>query len=76
VNLLRVLIRVISQSECGGDAKSENVSPNFTEIIVVRHGETEWNADGRIQVSSYLVLAFCCLFFLLLKYVPLFFLEL
>ncbi|XP_059282229.1 phosphoglycerate mutase-like protein 4 [Lycium ferocissimum] len=41
--------RVVLQSECGGDGKSENVSPNLTEIIVVRHGETEWNADGRIQ---------------------------
>lgn len=22
----------------------------YAEIVVVRHGETEWNADGRIQV--------------------------
>lgn len=26
------------------------VNPPYAEIIVVRHGETEWNADGRIQV--------------------------
>lgn len=26
------------------------VSPNYAEIIVIRHGETEWNADRRIQV--------------------------
>ncbi|XP_075514917.1 phosphoglycerate mutase-like protein 4 [Primulina tabacum] len=25
------------------------VGPNYAEIIIVRHGETEWNADGRIQ---------------------------
>lgn len=26
------------------------VNPAYAEIIVVRHGETEWNVDGRIQV--------------------------
>lgn len=28
----------------------------YAEIIVVRHGETAWNADGRIQVNSFLLL--------------------
>ncbi|KAL6553138.1 hypothetical protein OROGR_006980 [Orobanche gracilis] len=27
----------------------ETVGPNYAEIIVIRHGETEWNADRRIQ---------------------------
>ncbi|KAM7263445.1 hypothetical protein ACFE04_001128 [Oxalis oulophora] len=28
---------------------ADNIDPNIAEIIVVRHGETEWNADGRLQ---------------------------
>ncbi|CAA0840932.1 Phosphoglycerate mutase-like protein 4 [Striga hermonthica] len=28
---------------------NETVGPNYAEIIVIRHGETEWNADRRIQ---------------------------
>jgi broad specificity phosphatase PhoE len=30
------------------------VNPTYAEIIVVRHGETEWNHDGRIQVLPFL----------------------
>lgn len=30
------------------------VNPAVAEIIVVRHGETAWNADGRIQVLRHL----------------------
>ncbi|XP_038718879.1 phosphoglycerate mutase-like protein 4 isoform X3 [Tripterygium wilfordii] len=31
------------------DIESSYVDPMCAEIIVVRHGETKWNADGRIQ---------------------------
>ncbi|XP_042493071.1 phosphoglycerate mutase-like protein 4 [Macadamia integrifolia] len=31
------------------DSGSGSVAPDYAEIIVVRHGETAWNADGRIQ---------------------------
>ncbi|XP_041004588.1 phosphoglycerate mutase-like protein 4 [Juglans microcarpa x Juglans regia] len=31
------------------DVDSSVVNPTNAEIIVVRHGETDWNADGRIQ---------------------------
>ncbi|KAF5451344.1 hypothetical protein F2P56_026457 [Juglans regia] len=31
------------------DVDSSVLNPIYAEIVVVRHGETEWNADGRIQ---------------------------
>ncbi|KAF8377510.1 hypothetical protein HHK36_030892 [Tetracentron sinense] len=41
--------RMSSQSDCNGDSGFNSVAPAYAEIIVVRHGETLWNADGRIQ---------------------------
>ncbi|KAJ8648110.1 hypothetical protein MRB53_001133 [Persea americana] len=41
-----------SRSSCidsNGNAGSNPVPANFAEIIVVRHGETTWNASGKIQ---------------------------
>ncbi|CAI0553742.1 unnamed protein product [Linum tenue] len=35
--------------------------PAYTEIVVVRHGETEWNADKRIQSVSIVSPRPCCL---------------
>ncbi|KAE7999581.1 hypothetical protein FH972_003992 [Carpinus fangiana] len=34
---------------CMAESDSSVVNPAYAEIIVVRHGETEWNVDGRIQ---------------------------
>ncbi|XP_043707912.1 phosphoglycerate mutase-like protein 4 [Telopea speciosissima] len=31
------------------DSSTGSVAPDYAEIIVVRHGETSWNADRRIQ---------------------------
>ncbi|XVE87173.1 hypothetical protein DITRI_Ditri18aG0094700 [Diplodiscus trichospermus] len=31
------------------DSNSSCIDGAYAEIVVVRHGETEWNADGRIQ---------------------------
>ncbi|KAL3646251.1 hypothetical protein CASFOL_011431 [Castilleja foliolosa] len=41
----------LAQSDCAeNDGADETIiSPNCTEIIIIRHGETEWNADRRIQ---------------------------
>lgn len=38
-----------SDSRIQSDCNNDSVGPDYAEIIVVRHGETEWNADGRIQ---------------------------
>ncbi|KAL0321981.1 UNVERIFIED_CONTAM: Phosphoglycerate mutase-like protein 4 [Sesamum calycinum] len=38
---------VPSQYENGG--LIETVGPKYAEIVVIRHGETKWNADRRIQ---------------------------
>ena len=29
--------------------RASTISPDVTELIVVRHGETDWNRDGRYQ---------------------------
>ncbi|OUZ99804.1 Histidine phosphatase superfamily [Macleaya cordata] len=41
--------RMCSQSGCNGDDGFGSVSSDYAEIIVVRHGETTWNSDGRLQ---------------------------
>lgn len=35
---------------CDSNGKPSSAGPAYAEILVIRHGETEWNADGRIQV--------------------------
>lgn len=45
------------------DTKKRNfdyslVGPDYCEIIVVRHGETAWNVEGKIQVSYLVLLVF------------------
>ncbi|KAJ7944402.1 phosphoglycerate mutase-like protein 4 [Quillaja saponaria] len=39
----------MAESHSSDDASFSSVQPDYAEIIVVRHGETAWNADGRIQ---------------------------
>ncbi|XP_030538798.1 phosphoglycerate mutase-like protein 4 isoform X4 [Rhodamnia argentea] len=41
--------RVAADMDCGGDAPSVPSGVDYAEIVVVRHGETDWNADGRFQ---------------------------
>ncbi|KAK3023975.1 hypothetical protein RJ639_042865 [Escallonia herrerae] len=45
----RLLVTIRPQSDCSSDVKLDTVSLDHAEIIVIRHGETPWNADGRIQ---------------------------
>ncbi|KAM7510356.1 hypothetical protein LguiB_009231 [Lonicera macranthoides] len=33
------------------NGKPSSASPAYAEIVVIGHGETEWNADGRIQLG-------------------------
>ncbi|KAF7848664.1 hypothetical protein BT93_L1757 [Corymbia citriodora subsp. variegata] len=41
--------RVAADLGCNGNAQSVPIGIAYAEIVVVRHGETEWNADKRIQ---------------------------
>ncbi|GAV86884.1 His_Phos_1 domain-containing protein, partial [Cephalotus follicularis] len=43
----RLLTHLVKSSE--SSPMSGSVDPSYTEIIVVRHGETEWNAIKRLQ---------------------------
>lgn len=38
------------RSDGNGIVETGAVGGDYAEIVVVRHGETEWNSDGRIQV--------------------------
>ncbi|XP_010028273.2 phosphoglycerate mutase-like protein 4 [Eucalyptus grandis] len=41
--------RVVADMVRNGDAQSVPIGADYAEIVVVRHGETDWNADGRFQ---------------------------
>ncbi|KAL7604958.1 hypothetical protein Lser_V15G20220 [Lactuca serriola] len=47
--LLTAVFTLMADTHSSGDAELSSVDRNFTEIVVVRHGETEWNAEKRIQ---------------------------
>ncbi|KAG8384411.1 hypothetical protein BUALT_Bualt04G0115200 [Buddleja alternifolia] len=41
---------VLAESECDANGVTiESVNPEYAEVIVIRHGETEWNTHRRIQ---------------------------
>ena len=46
------MFKVSFESDCNGDAELGPLDRSCAEIIVVLHGETAWNADGRIQVCG------------------------
>ncbi|KAK9166860.1 hypothetical protein Scep_002051 [Stephania cephalantha] len=37
------------QPDCNIQSEKASANSGYAEVIIVRHGETEWNADGRIQ---------------------------
>lgn len=39
------------------DEELDSLNRKYTEVVVIRHGETEWNAEGRIQVLFLTVLS-------------------
>ncbi|KAF8041249.1 hypothetical protein BT93_B3243 [Corymbia citriodora subsp. variegata] len=41
--------RVAADKDCNGIVQSVQIGEDYAEVVVVRHGETEWNADGRFQ---------------------------
>ncbi|XP_030975491.1 phosphoglycerate mutase-like protein 4 [Quercus lobata] len=47
--ITHLLKSYMAESHSESNSDSSLVNPNYAEIIVVRHGETEWNHDGRIQ---------------------------
>ncbi|KAM7507063.1 hypothetical protein LguiA_017516 [Lonicera macranthoides] len=38
------------------NGKPSSASPAYAKIVVIGHGETEWNADGRIQLQIFTAL--------------------
>ncbi|XP_057469119.1 phosphoglycerate mutase-like protein 4 isoform X1 [Actinidia eriantha] len=41
--------RVNSESHSEDDDRIDSVSDDYAEVVVVRHGETAWNVEGRVQ---------------------------
>ncbi|GFS33179.1 phosphoglycerate mutase family protein [Actinidia rufa] len=44
--------RVNLESHSEDDDRIDSVSDDYAEVVVVRHGETAWNVEGRVQVAD------------------------